>query len=218
MKTKKKSYLLLSSLMLFVMVEIGAMQSSVVQESFKSRLRVPASRQAGILYQANKKQNLKKLASLANQYFTNDAWKKFGKEALENLAVQYRECMRFIDLDKNENDKGAFGQELSFYQLDQIQQDACLQQMVEFEHFVFIKKLLDITEQYLINDVWAILDQNALKNLVEQYKECVRFIDLDNQEDDRKAFHEALSARGVSESDDTYYDAMIRFEESDLYK
>ncbi len=215
---KNKIYMLLGLSVLCVVAGINGM-NLVPRTSTKMELAAQKKQNINLV-QLVKSQNVDNLVKLVQLYFMDDAWKNLSEEALKDLVNQYKECMKFIDLKNNEQDKVVFGEALSKalnIPLEDI--DVPYAQMTDFELSIFGNQLISLIEDYLVNNRWKDFSLGYQQEILRIYKECLRFIDVDNEKEAEDAFNRQLAAKGLSEQDQiAYIEATGRFEDSDLYK
>lgn len=204
---QNKMYMLLGLLVLCVVTGIDGM-NLVSRKPTKMGLA------------AQKKQNVANLVKLVQLYFMDNAWKNLSEDTLKMLVDQYKECMKYIDLKNNEQDRITFGQALSSALNTPIENiNVPYEQMTDFEYSIFGNKLISLIEDYLVNDRWKSLTPDYQQEILRIYKECQRFIDIDNEKEAEEAFDRQLAAKGLTEEEQVaYYEAMGRFESSPLYK
>ncbi len=79
-----------------------------------------------------------------------------------------------------------------------------------------VANLVKLVQIYFMDDAWKNLNEDALKDLVDQYKECMKYIDLKNNEQDQIVFAQALSnALHIPIEDiNVPYEQMLDFEYS----
>jgi hypothetical protein len=222
MKMKKydqqsKTYTLLSLLVLFTGIEISGMNKAAsFMQGRSTKMSIRFGKKQHI---DEKKQHIDKLVNLVKRYFMDDTWKNLSEKNLESLVDQYKECMKFIDLGNDEQDRVAFNKTLSdALNVPGKDIDIPYEQMKAFEYSIFGDKLIDLIETYLINDRWKNLNPDGRESILQTYSEYMRFIPMDTEKEAQAVFNQKLAEKGLNDMQILdYYRAIGRFEGSSLY-